>query len=88
VRARQNKAETTTIVSAIAGAAPVKRFVGLPGGTKSVNHEFEAKAEALAWLQGNLTNLQALPRFLPEIQIRSMVNRRGYFGDVEEGDIP
>jgi hypothetical protein len=41
---------------AVAGLAPVKR---LDGTAKSVNHELEAKARALAGLKGYVTNLQA-----------------------------
>ena len=35
------------------------RFVQLAGGTKSVNRDLEAKARALAWLKGHVTNLEA-----------------------------
>src|SRR6266436_8848226 len=48
---------------AVAGKTPVKRnrFIRLSGGTKTVNRELEAKARALAGLQGYVTNLRACP---------------------------
>ena len=52
---------------AIAGKAPVKRnrFIQLPGGTKGVNRELEAKARALAGIKGYVTNLAACPDGTP-----------------------
>ena len=52
---------------AVAGKTPVKRnrFVQLPGGTKSVNRELEAKARALAGIKGYVTNLAACPDGTP-----------------------
>ena len=48
---------------AAAGKAPVKwnRFIQLPGGTKSVNRELEARVRALAGLKGYITNLATCP---------------------------
>jgi Transposase DDE domain len=52
---------------AIAGNAPVKRnrFIQLAGGTRSVNRELEAKAQALAGIKGYITNLRACPDGTP-----------------------
>jgi hypothetical protein len=52
---------------AIAGQAPVKRnrFIRLSGGTRTVNHDLEQKARALAGLKGYVTNLQACPDGTP-----------------------
>jgi hypothetical protein len=52
---------------AVAGNAPVKRnrFIQLPGGTRSVNRELEAKARALAGIKGYITNLAACPDGTP-----------------------
>jgi hypothetical protein len=53
--------------NAIAGKAPIKRnrFIQLSGGTHTVNRELEAKARALAGLNGYLTNLAACPDGTP-----------------------
>jgi hypothetical protein len=52
---------------AVAGQAPVKRnrFIRLSGGTRTVNHDLEQKARALAGLKGYVTNLRACPDGTP-----------------------
>jgi Transposase DDE domain len=52
---------------AVAGQIPVKRnrFIRLAGGTRTVNHELEEKARALAGLKGYVTNLRACPDGTP-----------------------
>jgi hypothetical protein len=41
------------------------RFVQLTGGSRSINHDLEAKARALAGLRGYITNLEApTPEFV------------------------
>ena len=52
---------------AVAGKTPVKRnrFVRLSGGTRSVNHDLEKKARALAGIKGYITSLQACPGGTP-----------------------
>jgi len=49
----------TKAEKAVAGKTPVKRnrFVHLAGGTRTVNRTLEAKARAVAGLEGYVTNL-------------------------------
>src|SRR5690625_3082892 len=51
---------------AVAGRAPLKRnrFIGLSGGTRTVNRRTEAKARALAGLKRYTTNLDANAAFV------------------------
>jgi hypothetical protein len=50
-----------------AGKAPVKRnrFIQLPGGTRTVNRELEARARALAGIKGYVTGLRGCPGGTP-----------------------